>query len=344
MHLCFTYAQQITTDSSLQPQQLIENLTSGSCAAATNASSSINGSVNNIQSFGFFNRGTSDFPLESGIVLSTGNVNSAGNTLISESLSDGNLDWETDPDIQDILGIDQTLNATSLEFDFTSVNNSLSFKYVFASDEYQQQYPCNFQDVFAILIKEAGTSNPYVNIALLPDSSNIISTSSIHPEIPNGCSAENADFFEGYNINTTNFDGQTMVLNANTDITPGVLYRIKFVIADHIDQRFDSAVFIESEGFGSTVDLGPDQTACGSSVILDGSIDKAETVAIPFLNLTAPKALPKVSNILDPRNTYKDVAEWEVKAKKLAALYIKNFEKYCDTEEGKALVPAGPQL
>ncbi len=273
MHLCFTYAQQIVTDSSLQPQQLIDNLTSGSCALASNASSSINGSVNNIQSYAFFNRGTSEFPLESGIVLSTGNVNSAGNTILSESLSDGNLDWETDPDIQAILGIDQTLNATSLEFDFTSVNNSLSFKYVFASDEYQQQYPCNFQDVFAILIKEVGTSDPYVNIALLPDSTNSVSTSSIHPEIPNGCSAENEVFFQGYNINTTNFDGQTVVLNANTDITPGVIYRVKFIIADHIDQRFDSAVFIESEGFGSSVDLGPDITACGSTVILDGTID-----------------------------------------------------------------------
>ena len=78
--------------------------------------------------------------------------------------------------------------------------------------------------------------------------------------------------------------------------------------------------------------------------ILDGSIDNAETVDIPYLNLTAPKALPKVSDILDPRNTYSDVAEWEEKAKKLAGLYIKNFEKYCDTEEGRALVPAGPQL
>ncbi|MBI9040155.1 phosphoenolpyruvate carboxykinase (ATP) [Lutibacter sp.] len=78
--------------------------------------------------------------------------------------------------------------------------------------------------------------------------------------------------------------------------------------------------------------------------ILDGSIDNAETVDVPYLNLTAPKVLPKVSDILDPRNTYKDVAEWEVKAKKLAALYIKNFEKYCDTPEGLALVPAGPQL
>jgi phosphoenolpyruvate carboxykinase (ATP) len=78
--------------------------------------------------------------------------------------------------------------------------------------------------------------------------------------------------------------------------------------------------------------------------ILDGSIDKAETVHIPFLNLKAPKTLHKVSNILDPRTTYSDVKEWEEKAIKLAGLYIKNFEQYTNTEEGKALVIAGPQL
>lgn len=78
--------------------------------------------------------------------------------------------------------------------------------------------------------------------------------------------------------------------------------------------------------------------------ILDGSIDKAETVHIPFLNLKAPKSLEKVSDILDPRTTYSDVKEWEEKAIKLAGLYIKNFEQYTNTEEGKALVIAGPQL
>lgn len=78
--------------------------------------------------------------------------------------------------------------------------------------------------------------------------------------------------------------------------------------------------------------------------ILDGSIDKAETVHIPFLNLKAPKSLEKVSDILDPRTTYTNVVEWEEKAIKLAGLYIKNFEQYTDTEEGKALVVAGPQL
>jgi phosphoenolpyruvate carboxykinase (ATP) len=78
--------------------------------------------------------------------------------------------------------------------------------------------------------------------------------------------------------------------------------------------------------------------------ILDGSIDKAETVHIPFLNLKAPKSLEKVSDILDPRTTYSNVVEWEEKAIKLAGLYIKNFEQYTDTKEGKALVIAGPQL
>ncbi len=282
--MCFSYAQQIVTDSSLQPQQLIDNLTDGSCVIASNANSAINGSVNGIPSYALFDRGTSDFPLESGIILSTGNVNSSGNNIIAESLSDGNLDWDTDPDIEAILGISQTLNATSLEFDFTSINNSVGFKYVFASDEYQQQYPCNFQDVFAILIKEAGTSDPYVNIALVPDSASSINTSSIHPQIPEGCDAENVNFFEGYNLGTTNYDGQTIVLNATADITPGVTYRVKFVIADHIDQRFDSAVFIESEGFGTSVDLGPDITACGSTIELNGEIDNDDATYAWFID------------------------------------------------------------
>ena len=63
------------------------------------------------------------------------------------------------------------------------------------------------------------------------------------------------------------------------------------------------------------------------------------------MNLEIPTALPNVSDgILDPRDTYKDAAEWEAKAKDLAARYIKNFEQYCDNEDAKKLVAAGPQL
>jgi phosphoenolpyruvate carboxykinase (ATP) len=79
--------------------------------------------------------------------------------------------------------------------------------------------------------------------------------------------------------------------------------------------------------------------------IIDGSIEKAATVNIPVLNLVAPKTLNGVdAGILDPRDTYPTEAEWTAKAKLLAAKYIKNFEQYCDTEDGKALIPAGPHL
>ena len=70
--------------------------------------------------------------------------------------------------------------------------------------------------------------------------------------------------------------------------------------------------------------------------ILDGSIENAETKIIPIFNLEVPTSLEDVhDNILDPRDTYQDVAEWNKKADKLAKLFIKNFEKYTDNDEGK---------
>ena len=81
------------------------------------------------------------------------------------------------------------------------------------------------------------------------------------------------------------------------------------------------------------------------NAILDGSIEKAETKIIPIFNLEVPTSLPGVhTEILDPRDTYADKSQWETKATKLAGLFIKNFDKYTDNEEGKALVAAGPQL
>jgi len=79
--------------------------------------------------------------------------------------------------------------------------------------------------------------------------------------------------------------------------------------------------------------------------IINSEIDTVDTITIPFLNLTIPTELTNVSEeILDPRKTYKDVAEWERKAIDLSTRYIKNFEQYTDTEEGKRLVAAGPCL
>jgi len=79
--------------------------------------------------------------------------------------------------------------------------------------------------------------------------------------------------------------------------------------------------------------------------IINSDIDTAPTTTIPYLNLTIPTLLPEVSEgILDPRATYKDPSEWERKALDLASRYIKNFEQYTNTEEGKRLVSAGPSV
>ncbi|TDS52972.1 phosphoenolpyruvate carboxykinase (ATP) [Myroides indicus] len=79
--------------------------------------------------------------------------------------------------------------------------------------------------------------------------------------------------------------------------------------------------------------------------ILDGSIEKADTVTVPVYNLAVPTALEGVDTlILDPRNTYAEASQWEAKAKDLAKLFVENFKLYTDNEEGKALVAAGPQL
>ncbi|TCS79855.1 phosphoenolpyruvate carboxykinase (ATP) [Muricomes intestini] len=78
--------------------------------------------------------------------------------------------------------------------------------------------------------------------------------------------------------------------------------------------------------------------------ILNGDILNAPTKKIPFFNFEVPTELPGVdSNILDPRDTYGNVSEWEAKAKDLAQRFVKNFAKYGGNEAGKALVSAGPQ-
>ena len=79
--------------------------------------------------------------------------------------------------------------------------------------------------------------------------------------------------------------------------------------------------------------------------ILNGSINTAPTKKLPYFDFEIPTELPGVATeILDPRDTYADASEWDVKAKDLASRFVKNFVKYEGNEAGKALVAAGPQL
>ncbi len=79
--------------------------------------------------------------------------------------------------------------------------------------------------------------------------------------------------------------------------------------------------------------------------ILNGSIDKMPTKMLPLFNLEIPTELPGAdTNILDPRNTYATIPEWETKAKDLASRFISNFNKFTGNDLGKSLIAAGPKL
>ncbi|RNC84906.1 MAG: gliding motility-associated C-terminal domain-containing protein [Winogradskyella sp.] len=267
-------AQQISIDNTLSPQNLVESTIDGECLEVSNISSPVNGNAFGFGSYGFFQRGSSNFPFESGMILSTGDAASAGNILNNDRLDEGNdTGWGTDTDLETVIGVSDTENATSIEFDFISISNSLEFNYILASEEYFGNNPCQYSDGIAFLIREAGTNNPYQNIAIIPGTSTPVNTTTIHDEIENFCDAENEQFFEGYNLGDTNFNGRTTVLTAIANITPNVTYNIKLVIADQSDGNYDSAVFIEANSFTPTVDLGNDFSTCADSVFLDGDIN-----------------------------------------------------------------------
>ncbi len=271
---CFSIAfgQMITTDDTLPLNALVqENLGQG-CVEISNISSEVNGFSSGISSYGSFDAASSNFPFQNGIMLTTGSIASAGNTLNTEPLNEGNSTWGSDDDLENALDITNTVNATSIEFDFTSVANNIQFNYLLASEEYLDTNPCSYSDGFAFLIRPAGTTEPYTNIALIPGTTIPVNTNTIHDEIAGFCAASNEAFFEGFNVGDTNYNGRTTVLTAVASIQPNTTYQIKLVIADQGDEFYDSAVFIESNSFNAAVDLGPDVVTCANSYVIDGDI------------------------------------------------------------------------
>ncbi len=265
-------SQNISVNSSYTAQELIENHLIEGCVEVSNITSSANGSINNLNSFGYFERDLSNFPFENGIMLSTGDAQSGGNTINNNPLNDGEMSWGPDLDLETALGISNTLNATNIEFDFISSSNLIQFNYILASEEYFGNFPCDYSDGFAFLIKKKDSEDPYTNIALIPGTTIPVNTNTIHDEIVGFCDAANNTYFDGYSIGDTNYNGRTTVLTASATISPNIQYHIKLVIADQTDENYDSAVFIQGNSFNPTVDLGPDVNSCEDSHIIDADL------------------------------------------------------------------------
>lgn len=298
-----SYAQQITVDNSVSPEDLIQNTLIQGCVEVSNISSPINGSSMGLGSFGYFERAGSNFPFQNGIVLTTGDAAAAGNGQNNNILNDGDSSWLTDNDLETALGITGTLNATSIEFDFISISNQIQFNYILASEEYFGNFPCEYSDGFAFLIREAGTNDPYTNIALVPGTTTPVNTNTVHAEIVGFCAASNEEYFEGYNMGDTNYNGRTTVLSATATIVPNTQYQIKLVIADQNDENYDSAVFIEGNSFNASVDLGEDLSTCANNVTLNGDIDNPNAVYAWFHNdVLIPSALQATFNATQSGN------------------------------------------
>jgi len=288
-HLAFS-------DQLLIEEVLFDN---SDCVEDVLVTNTISGSFQDgMKSYGYFTApANSSFPFQNGIVLSTGRLdNTEGpNSSLSD---DDSSNWGGDQDLRDALNIPNNellTNATSITFNFTPKASQLSFQYIFASEEYQENNSntCIFSDVFAFLIRpiENGqAATPFENIAVVPDTNIPVKVTTVRPEIPSACPAENEEWFDQFNqsngadaTSPTNFNGQTEVLTAVANVIPNQVYEVKLVIADEANYRYDSAVFINGGSFEVGVNLGLDRTEeraiCeGDEVILDVSEDNPTSV------------------------------------------------------------------
>ncbi|MGS0524741.1 choice-of-anchor L domain-containing protein [Zobellia nedashkovskayae] len=154
--------------------------------------------------------------------------------------------WLGDADLKSITGSDLLFNASYIQFDFVPQTNSISFNFLFASEEYQENYQCTFGDVFAFILTDSnGVST---NLAIIPNNKLPVSVTSIRPGVTGECDRRNLSYFDKINgaDSAISFHGQTVSMTAESLVVPGDSYTIKLVIADNRDSQVDSAVFFRS--------------------------------------------------------------------------------------------------
>jgi hypothetical protein len=261
--------------------------------------------ISNRYQAGFFaNAGTTEIEMgfTSGVVLSTGNtadipltlgVNPGSVGQMSRNYTSGtageirssNAAAGQDADIDNLITPENYYNGAVLEFDFIPLSNEVSFRYVFGSEEYDDQsggafainYNCSgYNDKFAFLISGSGISggqgylNDALNIAQLPNGSQVginsvnngfVGSSGGSPNAGN-CTSANAAWLSGsptleFNgfIDGTELNGSTNALIASySSLVPGQVYHIRLLLADAKDGAYDSVVYLESGSF--TTDPG----------------------------------------------------------------------------------------
>lgn len=251
-------------DTNYTANSLVNLLVSNNCVTTSNHNLSSN------QSVAYFNNSNSSFPIKEGIIIRNGIAKYSEGKFLNNNLS-SQLNTDIDQDLNTI-GNNSGQNArisdiASLSFDFISQSSEFDFNFVFASNEYGE-WQCGASDVFGFILTDLETGEK-VNLAVLPNSNDIISVKSIRDTQYNtSCNSVNPTLFSTYNTiansdnSSINMRGHTKILNASASIETNKKYNLKLVIGDSGDSNFDSAVFIAPGNFNKSFDIGDDFVMC----------------------------------------------------------------------------------
>jgi gliding motility-associated-like protein len=274
---------QFQVDTGLSEEELIRDILVNSSCAETSNYTSYTGTDFGVNGIGYFNSNGARFQYREGIILSTGNAADAVGPN-NQIYTTGDTDWPGDNDLRTATGTGNLFNASYIQFDFVPSTNSISFNFLFASEEYSDNFQCTFSDVFAFILTDAnGISS---NLAVIPGTDSPVSATTIRPGVEDACEPANEDFFGGLNGENSgiSFFGQTKSLVAFSEVNPGENYTIKLVIADNLDADLDSAVFLEAGSFSIDVSLGENRTVAngkplciGEELILDATSQGAQS-------------------------------------------------------------------
>jgi gliding motility-associated-like protein len=285
-----TNAQLVVNNTTLTPAQLVQNVLLGTGVTVSNIT--YNGSAvnaNTVQnSAGAFNGSSSNVGLTSGVILGSGDVQVAEgpNNNTGASLGGGFI-LGTDPDLAAITP-NQIYDEAILEFDFVPQGDSIKFRYVFASEEYDEYVCGTVNDAFGFFISGPGFAGPFsnggMNIALIPGTSTPVSINTVNlgvsgtNGIATNCTAIDPNW-ASYNIyytqntqQTIQYDGKTVVLTAYAAVQCGQTYHIKLAIGDAGDGAWDSGVFLEGGSFSSDAVQVNVTTVNGDTNLVEGCL------------------------------------------------------------------------
>lgn len=251
----------IRTEVGLSPEELVRNVfAGGTCHNITQ----IKG-LGNPEGIGYFENGDAAIGLDRGIILATGPVASAASQNNSGDQSGDFGDKSGDPDLNK-LATASIRDRVGLEFDFVPLDSFVTFRYVFASEEYCEFVGSKYNDVFGFFVSgpgiEGGFTGNAKNVALIPGSSDFVSINNVNHKKNSQHYIDNTrnhdaercgiQYTPSEREKYIEYDGFTVQLTARLKLNPCNTYHIRMVVADVADNFYDSAVFLEAGSF----DLG----------------------------------------------------------------------------------------